>query len=78
MDSQDAVTRGFEVVLRYGLRDPLVVHRLQTSRTATGTTSDAPSPHARCPLCLRKDERMVDGYCWRCTARRATEEKNDL
>ena len=21
-----------------------------------------------CPLCLRKGEQMIDGYCWRCTA----------
>lgn len=21
-----------------------------------------------CPLCLRKGERMIDGFCWRCHA----------
>ena len=32
-----------------------------------------------CPLCLRKAERMVDGYCWRCTAMAADfEPKGDV
>ena len=26
----------------------------------------ASAPH--CPLCLRTGERLIDGYCWRCTA----------